>query len=248
MATFTVSAATEEDLPSIATISRAAFRNSPHTMSYWMFPQDNEEGIYRWRLNGIVNRFHNDPTTYLCKCVDNVTGRIVSYALWQRPYPRKTQEEHDSQEAVPKEGKTGVDEMLPEGTNVPLMNDFDQETMKMRRKYVDTNQDYSEYDSFPCALIVSTLGLSLNLNQVLRALATLPEYQGKGCGSILLESGLEDIDKQLAKVFLEATPQGRPLYAKYGWKLVDEMVFDLAPYGCPGVQTITCMMRERRLV
>ncbi len=81
-------------------------------------------------------------------------------------------------------------------------------------------------------------------SQVLRAIATLPEYQGQGCASVLLKSGLEIVDTRKAKVFLEATPQGRPLYEKFGWKFVDEMVFDLGKYGCSGVQRITCMMRE----
>lgn len=61
---------------------------------------------------------------------------------------------------------------------------------------------------------------------------------------MLIKSGLETIDAQKAKVFLEATPQGRPLYEKYGWKFVDEMTFDLDDYGCSGVQKVTCMMRD----
>lgn len=60
---------------------------------------------------------------------------------------------------------------------------------------------------------------------------------------MLLKSGLEIVDTHKARVFLEATPQGRPLYEKFGWKYVDEMIFDLGKYGCSGVQKITCMMR-----
>ena len=82
---------------------------------------------------------------------------------------------------------------------------------------------------------------------VLRALATLPQYQGKGCGSALLQWGLEKIDADGRRVFLEATPQGHSLYAKLGWKDVDEMVFDLNAYGFNGhVQKIICMMRDAR--
>ncbi len=61
---------------------------------------------------------------------------------------------------------------------------------------------------------------------------------------MLLKSGLEVVDTQKAKVFLEATSQARPLYEKSGWKSVDEMIFDLGKYGCSGVQTVTCMMRD----
>ena len=80
---------------------------------------------------------------------------------------------------------------------------------------------------------------------VLRALATLPQYQGTGCGSALLQWGLEKVDADRKRVFLEATPQGHSLYAKFGWKDVDEMVFDLKDFGFNGhVQKIICMMRD----
>lgn len=80
--------------------------------------------------------------------------------------------------------------------------------------------------------------------QVLRAIATLPEYQGKGCASKLLQSGLEKIDAEGAKSWLEATPQGQPLYAKFDWKVVDEIVLDLEKYGYgEWVQRITVMGR-----
>lgn len=48
---------------------------------YRVFPQDNEENIYKWRLQNITNRFHHDPTTYLMKCVDTSNDRVVAYAL-----------------------------------------------------------------------------------------------------------------------------------------------------------------------
>lgn len=80
--------------------------------------------------------------------------------------------------------------------------------------------------------------------QVLRAIATLPEYQGKGCASMLLQSGLEKIDAKGAKTWLEATPQGQSVYAKFGWRVIDEIVFDLEKYGCgEWVQRIAVMER-----
>ena len=66
--------------------------------------------------------------------------------------------------------------------------------------------------------------------QVLRSIGTLPEYQGKGCASTLLQSGLVKIDVEGAKTWLEATPLGEPLYANFGWIDIDEIVFDLEKY------------------
>lgn len=37
-----------------------------------------------------------------------------------------------------------MDNELPEGTNKLLMDDFDSATQEMRRKYVDTANDYGE--------------------------------------------------------------------------------------------------------
>ena len=143
MPNYNVSPATFADLPAIATVSRAAFKNSPRTMSYWMFPQDNEEAIYKWRLHSIINRFNNDPNCYLVKCVETATGKIVAFALWQRPHKRETEEGENNNDAAAK-GREGMDEALPEGTNVPLMNDFDEATQRMRSKYVDTEKDYGK--------------------------------------------------------------------------------------------------------
>ena len=80
--------------------------------------------------------------------------------------------------------------------------------------------------------------------QVLRSIGTLPEYQGKGCASRLLQSGLVKIDVEGAKTWLEATPLGESLYAKFGWVNVDEIVFDLEKYDCgKWVQRTTVMQR-----
>ena len=79
--------------------------------------------------------------------------------------------------------------------------------------------------------------------QVLTAIATLPEHQGKGFGSALLEHGLKQVDAVGARAFLEATPQGHPIYERFGWRDVDEIVFELDKYGGEGVQITTCMQR-----
>ena len=61
---------------------------------------------------------------------------------------------------------------------------------------------------------------------------------------MLLQSGLEKVDADFAKAWLEATPQGQTLYTKFGWKVVDEIFFDLGKYGCAEwVQRSTVMER-----
>ena len=46
-------------------------------------------------------------------------------------------------------------------------------------------------------------------------------YQGKGLGSRLLKWGLTRADAEGLEVYLSASPAGKPLYQKYGFREVD---------------------------
>ena len=89
-------------------------------------------------------------------------------------------------------------------------------------------------------------GRPLTVRQVLKAIVTLPAHQKKGCASALIQSGLEIVDSRGAKAFLEAVPRGRSLYGKFGWKNVDEIIFDLSKYGGRSAQVTTGMLRAPR--
>ena len=127
MSNFTLSPATLHDLPAIARIVRAAFAENRHTMSYWMFPQENERAIFEWRLKSITKTFENVPYCAYTKVVDNTTGRIVAFALWEAPHSTELEEEMAQKEQEKKE-KGDKDDDLPEGTNVQLLHDFEAET------------------------------------------------------------------------------------------------------------------------
>ena len=143
MSNFTLSEATISDLPGIAKVSRAAFRDSRHTISYWTFSQNNETAIYEWRLNRITETFRDIPHCTYTKVVDTTEGRIVAFALWEAPHKPETETERTQKEQGKKEdGDKG--DALPEGTNVQLLHDFEAETQRMRAKYVDKEKDYSK--------------------------------------------------------------------------------------------------------
>lgn len=91
----------------------------------------------------MIDQFNNDPSTHLVKCVDTTNNKIVSCALWQNPQTREAEEERASYIAKKKE-KGDMDNELPKGTNKPLKDDFDSATQEMRRKYVNTENDYGE--------------------------------------------------------------------------------------------------------
>ena len=143
MSNFTLSEATISDLPGIAKVSRAAFHDSQHTISYWAFSQNNETANYEWRLNRITNTFKDMPHCKYTKVVDTTEGRIVAFALWEAPHKSENETESTKKEQGKKEdGDKG--DGLPEVTNVQLLHDFEAETQRMRAKYCDKEKDYSE--------------------------------------------------------------------------------------------------------
>ena len=75
-------------------------------------------------------------------------------------------------------------------------------------------------------------------------LVTHPDHHRRGAGSMLTKWGLEKADKAKLPVYLEASEEGRPVYAKLGFKPVEEHYFDLAKYGAEGGEMNTVMMRE----
>jgi GNAT superfamily N-acetyltransferase len=56
----------------------------------------------------------------------------------------------------------------------------------------------------------------------LEMLGTRPEYAGRGLASRLLRWGLERADEVGLETYLSASPLGRPLYEKFGFRLVEE--------------------------
>ena len=63
---------------------------------------------------------------------------------------------------------------------------------------------------------------------------------------MLIRAGLEDADRLGAKAYVEASPDGLPLYLKFGWRIVDEMVLELERFGVSngGTEVMPFLMRE----
>ena len=141
MSQFAVSPATATDLPAIAAIVCDAFKDAPHTISYWMLPRGNEAAVYEWRLRRAEDDFHNDPISSYIKCVDTVTGKVVAFAIWEKPHPSNTEEQKAKQQQDEEEKKSNNYE-LPEGTNAALLHDLDAQRAIMKGKYVNTEEDY----------------------------------------------------------------------------------------------------------
>ena len=73
-------------------------------------------------------------------------------------------------------------------------------------------------------------------------LCTLPEYQHRGLGKLLMEQGLNDAEKEGAKTFLLASPAGKPFYHKLGFKDLEEQVLDWRDLGATDLRTTTAQI------
>lgn len=56
--------------------------------------------------------------------------------------------------------------------------------------------------------------------RMLYFLGTLPEYERKGIGTLLLKEGLKEAEQDGVSVYLGATPSGRPLYERNGFTVI----------------------------
>ncbi|TVY82900.1 hypothetical protein LSUE1_G006285 [Lachnellula suecica] len=65
----------------------------------------------------------------------------------------------------------------------------------------------------------------------LEIIATRPEWQGKGAGGKLLRWGLQKADEEGTETYLEASPDGKPIYEHLGFKEVDRLVVELEGEG-----------------
>ncbi|KAL2068027.1 hypothetical protein VTL71DRAFT_16125 [Oculimacula yallundae] len=61
----------------------------------------------------------------------------------------------------------------------------------------------------------------------LEIICTRPEYQGKGAGGKLLRWGIEKSDADRTETYLEASPDGLPIYEHLGFKEVERLVVEL---------------------
>lgn len=76
----------------------------------------------------------------------------------------------------------------------------------------------------------------------LEFVATLPEYQGKGAAGKILRWGIAKADDEGTEAYLEASPDGKPIYEHLGFKEVDRLVVELEGKGLEETEFVECFM------
>tara|TARA_R110002003_G_scaffold104_15_gene8303 strand:+ start:15090 stop:15857 length:768 start_codon:yes stop_codon:yes gene_type:complete len=140
------------------------------------------------------------------KCVDTSTGEVVAAARWRHVKPKDEgakERTWGEVEAAFADRFKPYDESEPDMLDalVTLFND-------QKRKSLGTRPYF-----------------------VLDTLATLPQHERRGAGSMLVRWGCEKADEAGVVAYVEASPVGAPLYARHGFEPVADMEFDLRRWG-----------------
>lgn len=222
MAPFAISPVTPDDLPAIGDITTLTFCWNPQTLSYHIFAHVHEADVAAWSLRSTQFTYHNSPGAHFTKLVDTANGEIVAFSLWQLPKPVADQDELARWKQEMRElGERRKKEVrLPPATNELMLFSFEEKQDKLREKHVDPTKDY-----------------------VLKMLAVSPKYQGEGCASMLLQTGLATVDDAGAKVWLEATPLAKPIYERYAWREVEAIESEVEGDSGPRIHVTCGMMR-----
>jgi ribosomal protein S18 acetylase RimI-like enzyme len=110
----------------------------------------------------------------------------------------------------------------PEGSDVELANHFFGTLVSKRRENMGERKHW-----------------------YLELLATRPEWHGKGAGSQLLRWGLERADEEGLEAYIEASPAGKSLYEKKGYREIGRLVIPAKEKG--GEDFVECfMLRDAR--
>jgi len=140
VAPYTISPLTLANLPALSTLSREAFIDNAHTMTNWMFPGGSKAAVDAYRIKKTTHRFTKDTNRLYYKLIENVTGRMVAFSIWQRPQPPQDPAKEEAQ----RKAETGYkkNNTLPEGMNQRLMDDCSTAVDTLRDKYVHKDKDY----------------------------------------------------------------------------------------------------------
>ena len=103
---------------------------------------------------------------------------------------------------------------FPEACDSELCERFFGMMDAQHEKWMGKRLHYCLFLYFLSLFLHADIGVDLDL------LGVHPAYQGKGLASKILQWGISRADERRVEIFLSASPQGKPLYEKHGFRSV----------------------------
>ncbi|TVY37218.1 hypothetical protein LSUB1_G004771 [Lachnellula subtilissima] len=186
---------------------------------------------------------------------DPIQRNLLPFALRERLLERQDSDKLFSSKIVafakvrypgPEDSKGDFEGEPPEGTDMQTLVHWFEQMDAYHAKHASYEKDYCIPSSPPSALFPKAAHPKLHISITnchipdLNVLCVHPSYQRLGLGKMLLTRFLVDADKEHARVYLQATELGHPLYLKCGWVDIEDMVTQTPE----GPVVWKCMMRE----
>ena len=213
--------ATLSDAAQLTTLYFAAF-SIPLNLA--MFPRTPDNRAW-WEafFKAEIERMQQGKNKMLWKVIDSSAPNaqkegeeIVAFAMWK--LPRHEADKDDNEDA-----------QFPPNGDQDLCQRFFSAMDRNREKYMSSRLHYCNY-AFLLSRFVRCIQVQCpvaNIIADLEIIATHPAHEGRGFASLLLRWGLQKADDEGLPVFLSASPTGRVVYERRGFRVVG--MEDLTP-------------------
>lgn len=203
----------KEDADEVVRLFYASYDNNPFRRILYPngMAQSSLDMIKDSRVEAV-----DDPDQYALKVVDTDTGEIAACAVWaytqamtDEDWDRETEEALNSRPEARQE----------------IVSEFIYKEQDFKRRIMGHTRWWGMYCH---GNIVRFLSLCANLLLLeLVSLNTLPKYQRRGIGSMLMEWGTDKLEEMQVPSFIIASSQGYGLYIKHGYKEIERWEIDM---------------------
>ena len=225
--------ATAADLPELTSISLDTFQKNVYINQLIYGPRGPSASAWGDTFMGLKAAFRS-PTTHILKVVDTSLcptdspdtqsgdyppEAIIAWAKWSvMPFWRR-RVQWDVPYQPPFDPGAGVNRKCQDAFMAPMVAKRNAAAGGRAHLHLVSNHPISQ----------STLRHMLTMVQGM--LATRLDHERRGAGTMLLQWGIDAARDLKVPCYLEATPQGLPLYKKLGFKVFDEFDLDTTEFG-----------------
>ncbi|KAI0514597.1 acyl-CoA N-acyltransferase [Xylaria bambusicola] len=243
---FTISRPTVADIDALSEVYFQSFATDPGN-TYWWSPD--REAMRDWLRDRIERKMANRSVRHY-HVVDNKAKDIVAFARWDIPkgFDAQFGEWVDSNSAL------GVSHVAAENnTEEPTATTPTTAPVEETEPTVASTMAGprgSDQELCRCFFsALSSLSKKWNAEEMLglSLLCTSPKYHRRGAAKALLTPMLAVADTAGLQCYLEATPGGRPVYEKLGFRTVEVKEFDIGALTSgrmKGLYKLSIMIRE----